>query len=117
MDEYALADDIDAGHVAGAGLDVFTKEPTVDHRLQTLPQVIATPHIAASTREGQELVGVETAAALRDFLKDGLIRNAVNFPSVSAEEFKKLQPLITLAERLGTFIAQMSDGRARAVEV
>ena len=117
IDEAALADAIEAGQVGGAGLDVFTKEPTVDHRLQMLPQVIATPHIAASTREGQELVGVETAAALRDFLKDGLIRNAVNFPSVSAEEYKKLQPFVTLAERLGTFIAQMSDGRARSVGV
>ena len=76
-----------------------------------LPQVVATPHIAASTREGQELVGVETAAALRDFLKDGVIRNAVNFPSVSPEEFKRLQPFVALAERLGTFIAQMNDDR------
>src|SRR5688572_13279824 len=101
IDEAALADAIEAGLVGGAALDVFTKEPTVDHRLQSLPQVIATPHIAASTREGQELVGVETAAALRDFLKDGLIRNAVNFPSVSADEYKKLQPFVTLAERLG----------------
>jgi D-3-phosphoglycerate dehydrogenase len=117
VDEAALADAIESGHVGGAGLDVFTKEPTVDHRLQMLPQVVATPHIAASTREGQELVGVETAAALRDFLKDGLIRNAVNFPSVSAEEYKKLQPFVTLAERLGTFIAQMSDGRARSVGI
>jgi D-3-phosphoglycerate dehydrogenase len=117
IDEAALADAIESGQVGGAGLDVFTKEPTVDHRLQMLPQVIATPHIAASTREGQELVGVETAAALRDFLKDGLIRNAVNFPSVSAEEYKQLQPFVTLAERLGTFIAQMSDGRPRAVGI
>jgi D-3-phosphoglycerate dehydrogenase len=117
IDETALADAIEAGQVGGAGLDVFSKEPTVDHRLQMLPQVVATPHIAASTREGQELVGVETAAALRDFLKDGLIRNAVNFPSVSAEEYKKLQPFVTLAERLGTFIAQMSDGRVRSVSV
>ena len=117
IDEAALADAIESGHVGGAGLDVFTKEPTVDHRLQMLPQVVATPHIAASTREGQELVGVETAAALRDFLKDGLIRNAVNFPSVSAEEYKRLQPFVTLAERLGTFIAQMSDGRARSVGI
>ncbi len=117
IDEAALADAIESGQVGGAGLDVFTKEPTVDHRLQMLPQVIATPHIAASTREGQELVGVETAAAIRDFLKDGLIRNAVNFPSVSAEEFKKLQPFVTLAERLGTFVAQMSDGRARSVGI
>jgi D-3-phosphoglycerate dehydrogenase len=117
IDEAALADAIESGQVGGAGLDVFTKEPTVDHRLQMLPQVLATPHIAASTREGQELVGVETAAALRDFLKDGLIRNAVNFPSVSAEEYKKLQPFVTLAERLGTFVAQMSDGRARSVGI
>ena len=80
IDEAALADAIERGHVGGAALDVFTKEPTVDHRLQNLPQVVATPHIAASTTEGQELVGVETAAALRDFLKDGVIRNAVNFP-------------------------------------
>jgi D-3-phosphoglycerate dehydrogenase len=117
IDESALADAIESGQVAGAGLDVFTKEPTVDHRLQMLPQVIATPHIAASTREGQELVGVETATALRDFLRDGIIRNAVNFPSVSAEEFKRLQPFITLAERLGTFVAQMNDHRTKTINV
>jgi D-3-phosphoglycerate dehydrogenase len=117
IDEGALADAIESGHVAGAGLDVFVKEPTVDQRLQMLPQVIATPHIAASTREGQELVGVETATALRDFLRDGIIRNAVNFPSVSAEEFKRLQPFITLAERLGTFVAQMNDHRTRTINV
>jgi D-3-phosphoglycerate dehydrogenase / 2-oxoglutarate reductase len=117
IDESALADAIEAGQVAGAGLDVFDKEPTVDHRLQMLPQVVATPHIAASTREGQELVGVETAAALRDFLKDGVIRNAVNFPSVSPEDFKRLQPFAQLGERLGTFIAQMNDHRVRSVSV
>ncbi|HLG58543.1 MAG TPA: phosphoglycerate dehydrogenase [Vicinamibacterales bacterium] len=117
IDESALADAIEAGQVAGAALDVFDKEPTVDHRLQMLPQVVATPHIAASTREGQELVGVETAAALRDFLKDGVIRNAVNFPSVSPEDFKRLQPFARLGERLGTFIAQMNDHRVRSVSV
>jgi D-3-phosphoglycerate dehydrogenase len=117
VDEKALADAIEAGQVAGAAVDVFDKEPTVDHRLQMLPQVIATPHIAASTREGQELVGVETAAALRDFLKDGVIRNAVNFPSVPAEEFKRLQPFVDLGERLGTFLAQMNERRATAVSI
>jgi D-3-phosphoglycerate dehydrogenase / 2-oxoglutarate reductase len=117
VDEGALADAIESGHIAGAGLDVFDKEPTVDHRLQSLPQVIASPHIAASTREGQELVGEETAAALRDFLKDGLIRNAVNFPSVSAEEFKRLLPFADLGERLGTFIAQMNEHRVSAITV
>jgi len=117
IDEAALADAIEAGQVGGAGLDVFDKEPTVDHRLQKLPQVIASPHIAASTREGQELVGVETATALRDFLKDGVIRNAVNFPSLSTEEFKRMLPFATLGERLGTFIAQMNDHRVHAVSV
>ena len=117
IDEKALADAIESGHVAGAGLDVFEKEPPLDPRLQKLPQVVATPHIAASTREGQELVGVETAAALRDFLRDGIIRNAVNVPSVSAEEFARLRPFLELGERLGAFIAQMNDSRAHALGV
>ena len=117
VDEQALADAIESGQIAGAGLDVFEKEPTVDQRLQMLAQVIATPHIAASTREGQELVGEETAAALRDFLKEGLIRNAVNFPSVSAEEFKRLQPFVDLGERLGTFVAQMNDQGVTSVGI
>jgi D-3-phosphoglycerate dehydrogenase len=117
VDEKALADAIESGHVAGAAVDVFDKEPTVDQRLQMLPQVIATPHLAASTREGQELVGVETAAALRDFLKDGAIRNAVNFPSLPAEDFKRLQPFVNLGERLGAFIAQMNDQRASAISI
>ena len=112
IDEAALADAIESGHVGGAGLDVFQKEPPVDRRLQELPQVVATPHIAASTREGQQLVGVETAAALRDFLRNGIIRNAVNYPSVPAEELARLQPYVTLGERLGAFLGQMSEGRA-----
>ena len=82
-----------------------------------LPQVVATPHIAASTREGQELVGVETAAAMRDFLRDGIIRNAVNFQSVSAEEFSRLRPYVDLGERLGAFLAQMNDNRAHGLGV
>ena len=117
VDEKALADAIEAGQIGGAALDVFQKEPTVDHRLQKLPQVVATPHIAASTREGQELVGVETMAALRDFLRDGIIRNAVNFPSVSAEEFSRLQPFLELGERLGVFLAQMNDSRVKTLGV
>ncbi len=117
IDEKALADAIESGHVGGAALDVFETEPTVDQRLQKLPQVVATPHIAASTREGQELVGAETAAALRDFLKEGVIRNAVNFPSLSPEEFKRLQPFALLGERLGTFIAQLNDDRIREVSL
>ncbi len=117
IDEGALADAIEAGQVGGAGLDVFEQEPPADQRLQKLERVVATPHIAASTREGQELVGVETAAALRDFLKDGIIRNAVNFPSVSPEEFSRLRPFVELGERLGAFIAQMNDSRAHMLGV
>ena len=117
IDEAALADAIESGQVAGAALDVFDKEPTVDHRLQMLPQVVATPHIAASTREGQELVGVETATALRDFLRDGVIRNAVNFPSVSTEEYRRLQPFVALGEKLGAFLAQMNESQATEVSI
>src|SRR6266850_5404037 len=117
IDEKALADAVEAGQVGGAALDVFEVEPPKDPRLQMLPQVIATPHIAASTREGQELVGMETMAALRDFLRDGIIRNAVNFPSVSAEEFARLKPFLELGERLGHFVAQMNDGRVKALGI
>ena len=117
IDEGALADAIEAGQVAGAAIDVFVKEPTVDQRLQNLPQVVASPHIAASTKEGQELVGMETVAALRDFLRDGIIRNAVNMPSISPEEFGRIQPFVALGERLGAFVAQMNDDRANGLGV
>jgi D-3-phosphoglycerate dehydrogenase / 2-oxoglutarate reductase len=117
IDEAALADAIEAGQVGGAALDVFQDEPTKDHRLQKLPQVIASPHIAASTREGQELVGLETATALRDFLKTGVIRNAVNFPSLPAEEFQKLQPFVNVAQKLGALLGQMGTARIEGVSV
>jgi D-3-phosphoglycerate dehydrogenase len=117
IDEKALADAIEAGQVGGAALDVFQKEPTVDHRLQMLPQVVATPHIAASTREGQELVGIETVSALRDFLKDGVIRNAVNVASIPPDEFRRIQPFVQLGERLGTFIGQMNEAQAKSVGI
>ena len=81
IDEVALVEAIRRGHVGGAALDVFENEPTKDQTLQKLPQVVASPHIAASTREGQELVGIDTITTLRDFLKHGTIRNSVNFPS------------------------------------
>ena len=117
IDEPALVEAIRSGHIGGAALDVFTAEPTTDHTLQQLPQVVASPHIAASTREGQELVGVETASALRDFLKTGVIRNAVNFPSVAPEEFQKLQPFVTVAKQLGSLVGQMGEARIRSLSV
>jgi D-3-phosphoglycerate dehydrogenase / 2-oxoglutarate reductase len=117
IDEAALVAAIESGQVGGAALDVFDREPPADWRLASMPQVIATPHIAASTREALELVSVDTANAVRDFLRDGVIRNAVNFPSVSLEEYNRLRPYLLLAERLGSVAAQMGEARTEAVGV
>ena len=117
IDEEALADAIESGSVAGAGLDVFENEPPGDSRLVKLPQVLATPHIAASTVEAQELVGTETAAAVRDYLQSGTIANAVNFPSVRGDEAAQLRPFMTLAERMGTLLAQIASGRTHGIGV
>ncbi len=117
IDETALVEAIKSGHIGGAALDVYTSEPTTDHTLQQLPQVVASPHIAASTKEGQELVGVETATALRDFLKTGVIRNAVNFPSVAPEEYQRIQPYVALARQLGSLVGQMGEARIEGLSV
>jgi len=117
IDETALADAIESRHVAGAGLDVFESEPPTEWRLAKLPQVIATPHIAASTTEAQEQVGIETAVALRDFLREGVIRNAVNFRGVRGEEFARVRPFMVLAERVGMLVSQIADGRTQAIGI
>ncbi len=117
IDESALRRAIEDGVVAGAALDVFEIEPPVDWSLAQLPQVIATPHIAASTEEAQELVGTDTAATVRDFLRDGIVRNAVNFPSIHPDEMQRLQPWIRLADHLGAFASQMGTARIEALGV
>ena len=117
IDEAALVSAIESGHIGGAALDVFEQEPTKDQALQKLAKVVASPHIAASTREGQELVGVETASALRDFLRAGIIRNAVNFPTVAPEEFQRLQPHMALGEQLGALVGQMGEARIESLGV
>ena len=117
VDEAALADAIASGHVAGAGLDVFEIEPPTDPRLTSLPQVVATPHIAASTSEAQELVGTETTVNVRDYLQEGIIRNAVNFPAVPSEDVPRLRPYLQLAERLGSLIAQLLPERAESIGI
>ena len=117
IDEAALADAIEHGAIGGAGLDVFQTEPPRDTRLTGLPQVVATPHIAGSTREAQELVGLETATCVRDFLKTGIVRNAVNYPSLGPEELRRIQPYAALAERLGAFLGQISTGRIETVAI
>ena len=117
IDEQALRRALESGIIAGAALDVFEREPPTDWALAKFPQVIGTPHIAASTEEAQELVGLETAAAVRDFLSDGTVRNAVNFPSVPADELRRLQPWLGLAEALGTIVAQMGPARTESIGV
>jgi D-3-phosphoglycerate dehydrogenase / 2-oxoglutarate reductase len=109
VDEAALLAALDSEHVAGAGLDVFEAEPPANPRLTKHPNVIATPHIAGSTEEAQKVVGTRIAEQLRDYLLTGAVRNAVNMPAVSPEEFKKLKPYLELGEKLGTFVAQLTD--------
>jgi D-3-phosphoglycerate dehydrogenase len=117
VDEAALGRAIAEGLVAGAGLDVFETEPPADWSLAQLPQVIATPHIAASTEEAQELVGTDTAATVRDFLRDGSVRNAVNFPNIHPDELQRLQPWIGLADQLGAIASQIGTARIEALGV
>jgi D-3-phosphoglycerate dehydrogenase len=117
IDEDALRRALESGIVGGAALDVFDREPPSDWSLAQLPQVIATPHIAASTEEAQELVGIETAATVRDFLRDGIVRNAVNFPSINPEELQRLQPWIRLSDQLGALVSQMGTARIEELGV
>jgi D-3-phosphoglycerate dehydrogenase len=115
IDEAALKRALEAGVVAAAALDVFEKEPPGDWALARMPQVVATPHIAASTEEAQELVGLDTAAAVRDYLRDGIVRNAVNFPSILPNELQQLQPWIRLAESLAAIVTQMGPARIETI--
>src|SRR5262245_37132555 len=117
IDEDALRRAIESGIVGGAALDVFNQEPPSDWSLAQLPQVIATPHIAASTEEAQELVGTETAATVRDFLRDGIVRNAVNFPSINPDELQRLQPWIRLSDHLAGLVSQMGTARIEELGV
>jgi D-3-phosphoglycerate dehydrogenase / 2-oxoglutarate reductase len=106
IDEAALAEALKSGQVGGAAVDTFAKEPPKDSPLIGLPNVIATPHIAGSTVEAQEQVGTLIAQQVRDYLAEGLIRNAVNMPALSGEQYKRLRPYLDLGERLGMLVAQ-----------
>jgi D-3-phosphoglycerate dehydrogenase / 2-oxoglutarate reductase len=117
IDALALGRAIESGIVGGAALDVFETEPPSDWSLAQLPQIIATPHIAASTEEAQELVGTETATTVRDFLRDGIVRNAVNFPSINPDELQRLQPWIRLSDLLGGLVSQMGPARIEELGV
>ena len=111
-----LVDALKSGQVAGAALDVFTVEPPKESPYFALENVILTPHIAGSTGEAQEAVGVQIAQQVREYLKLGVVQNAVNLPSLSHEEYVKLAPYIDLAGRLGAFLAQAGKGGASGID-
>ncbi|KIT15674.1 phosphoglycerate dehydrogenase [Jannaschia aquimarina] len=117
VDEAALAELIKSGHVAGAGFDVFETEPATDSRLFGLPGVVCTPHLGASTTEAQENVALQVAEQMSDYLLTGAVTNALNMPSVTAEEAKVMGPWLKLADHLGAFVGQLTDAPIEAIEI
>ncbi len=120
VDEAALAELIKAGHVAGAALDVFETEPAKESPLFALENVVCTPHLGAATNEAQENVALQVAEQMSDFLLTGAVTNAINMPSVTAEEAPRLAPYMELCRLLGTFAGQLTaaqDGNIRKVAI
>jgi D-3-phosphoglycerate dehydrogenase len=117
VDEAAIAAALKSGHVAGAAFDVFVEEPATNSPLFGLPNVVCTPHLGAATSEAQENVALQVAEQMSDYLLRGAIANAVNFPSISAEEAPKLKPFIALAEKLGSFAGQLTENPIKEVQI
>ncbi|MEO8362229.1 MAG: NAD(P)-dependent oxidoreductase, partial [Vicinamibacteria bacterium] len=117
IDEDALFEALESGRVAGCGLDVHAKEPPVDWKIAKHPKVVATPHIGAQTIEAQDRVGTDIAYQVRDFLKGGVIQQAVNFFQLSGEAYDQIKPAIDLGERLAFFAGQVVPGKVEKVEV
>ncbi len=120
VDEAALADALKSGHIAGAALDVFETEPATDSPLFGLDNVVCTPHLGAATAEAQENVALQVAEQMSDFLLTGAVTNAINMPSVSAEDAPRLKPYMELCRLLGAFAGQMTqarDGIIKKVEI
>jgi len=117
VDEEALAHAIESGHVAGAAFDVFEVEPAENSPLFNLPNVVVTPHLGASTREAQENVALQVAEQMSDYLLKGAVTNAINMPSISAEEAPRLVPFIKLAQHLGAFVGQVNEAPIEKVEI
>jgi D-3-phosphoglycerate dehydrogenase len=117
VDEEALADMLKSGHVAGAAFDVFAIEPANENPLFNLPNVVCTPHLGAATTEAQENVALQVAEQMSDYLMTGAVTNALNMPSVTAEEAKIMGPWVKLAEHLGAFVGQMTDEPIKAINI
>ena len=117
IDEEALKEALESGKVAGAGLDVFENEPPDQNPLMGLEGLIATPHIAGSTGEAQEIVGIRIAEQVVEYLRNGVVINAVNMPAISPEQYRLLNPYVELAERLGTFAAHVARGNPKTVRL
>ena len=117
IDEKALVSALKSGKVAGAGIDVFEVEPATDNELFNMPNVVCTPHLGASTSEAQENVAIQVAEQMSDYLVKGAVSNAINMPSITAEEAPRLKPFIKLAEVLGSFVGQVTEEAIQEVEI
>jgi D-3-phosphoglycerate dehydrogenase / 2-oxoglutarate reductase len=117
INEADLAAALKSGQVAGAALDVFAEEPPKNSPLVGLANVIATPHVAGSTAEAQEELGNQVAVQVRDYLAEGIIRNAVNLPALSADQYRRVRPYLALAERLGSFVSQAAATRPARIRI
>lgn len=117
VDEAALKDGLDSGHIAGAALDVFAVEPAKDSPLFGTPNFICTPHLGASTTEAQVNVALQVAEQMSDYLLTGGVTNALNMPSLSAEEAPKLKPYMSLAEKLGSLVGQLAHDNLTQISI
>jgi D-3-phosphoglycerate dehydrogenase len=117
IDETALRAALDSGKVAAAGVDVFVEEPAKANVLFGAPNIVCTPHLGAATTEAQENVAVQIAEQMADYLTTGAVRNAVNMPSITAEEAPRLTPFVRLAEQLGSFAGQLTESGARTIRI
>jgi D-3-phosphoglycerate dehydrogenase len=116
IDEAALADALKSGHVAGAALDVFETEPATDSPLFALENVVCTPHLGAATSEAQENVALQVAEQMSDFLLTGAVANAINMPSISAEDAPRLRPYLELVRQLGAIGGQLTNATGRELK-
>jgi len=117
VDEAALADLLKSGHVAGAAFDVFSVEPATENPLFNLPNVVCTPHLGAATTEAQENVALQVAEQMADYLLTGAVQNALNMPSVTAEEAKVMGPWLKLAQHLGSFVGQLTTEAIEEIHI